>query len=404
MKLWVLTNTPSPYQVELLAAMEAAGSCKLSVRFLRLEHRGQAWNPATPPFEYRGLRGWGPRLWSDAFRFHPSACREVWKTDHDLYVLSGQYTSLTVIACAVLLCWRRKPWALWLERPWPEDYRPDWSPNLSARFRGIGALRRYLLRSFLRRATRVFCIGSAARDAYRALGVSEDRLSVVSYCCDTRRYADPDREATQQLRRRFRLEGKTTFLFSGQLIPRKGVDLLLRAFARTAAERQDVALLILGDGPLRESLEKSVPEEIRDRVHFVGQVPQADLPRYFAAASVFVFPSRYDGWGVVINEACAAGLPVLSTDAVGAALDLVQDGVNGFILARDDEQGFYEKMKFFAGQPDRITAFGTRSRELAQKGSLEHGAALFCAAVEQTLAAMQRPTTKNEEPRTKNLS
>jgi glycosyltransferase involved in cell wall biosynthesis len=385
MKLWILTNTPSPYQVELLAAIEGSGRCQLSVRFLRLEHRSRVWNPVPPPFEYRELPGWGPRLWSDAFRFHPAACREVRTSDHDLYVLSGQYTSLTLIACAIRLGRRRKPWALWLERPWPEEYRPPWSPNLSARYRWVGALRRRLLKALLRRAPRVFCIGSAARDAYRALGVPDERLSVVPYCCDVQRYACPDPDAVERYRRRFHLDGKTAFLFSGQLILRKGVDLLLKVFTRLAAERQDVALVILGDGPLRQPLETSVPGEIRDRVHFAGQVPQAELPGVFAAASVFAFPSRYDGWGVVINEACAAGLPIISSDAVGAALDLVKDGVNGFLVARDDEDGLYEKMKFLAGRPDRIAALGARSKEMARQGSLEHGVELFLEAARSLL-------------------
>ena len=97
-----------------------------------------------------------------------------------------------------------------------------------------------------------------------------------------------------------------------------------------------------------------------------------------APAGVFVLPSRHDGWGVVVNEACAAGLPVISTSAVGSARDLLVDGSNGFVLARDDVAGLAEKMSFFAANPDQIRVFGDRSRERAAAFSVEHGAALFC--------------------------
>ena len=403
MKIWLLTNTPSPYQVELLDAVGASGPYALTVNFLRAVHRGQPWAPKdAPSFAWRELRGRGPRVWSDAFRLHPEAVRDCRSGNFDVFILSGQYTSLTLLACAFALHRRGQPWALWLERPWPEDYRPAWSPNLSARIPLVGALRRLLLKILLRRAHRVLCIGSVAREAYRNLGVPEDRLDVVPYCCRAQRYESPDAGRVAEIRRRFGLTDPVIFLYSGQLIPRKGVDVLIQAFGRLAKEQSNVALLVLGDGPERAALEEQVRQNAANRVLFAGQVAQADLPSYFGAAQVFVFPSRYDGWGVVINEACAAGLPVISTRAVGAAADLVVDGVNGFLLDRDDEDGLYDRMKYFVSQPEQIAAFGARSKLMARKGSLEHGAAVFGEAARRTAETTRYPATRNQEPGTKN--
>lgn len=378
MKIWLLTNTPSPYQVELLSAINADGRCRLSVRFMRDVHRGSPWQPAPgQDFGYRILRGCGPRVWSDAFRIHPAALRECATGTHDLYVISGQYTSLTAVACGLLLSLRRKPWALWLEQPWPEDYRPTWTRSVAARSEVARVLRLAILRMMLRLTRRVFCIGTAAVEAYGRLGTPTAKLGLVPYCCDTDRYARVDPAAAAKRRGELAPRARTVFLFSGQLIERKGVDILLDAFSRLAAETGDVALVLMGDGPARSKLESSVPPPLRDRVRFLGNVPYDDVPLYFRAADVFVFPSRHDGWGVVINEACAAGLPIITTSAVGAARDLVVDGYNGFVLPRDDANGFLEKMRQLGQESEQARLMGERSLQIVQKLSLPRGVELF---------------------------
>ena len=379
MNVWLLTNTPSPYQVELLSAIERDNRCRLDVRFMRQVHRGATWQPGpTPPFAFRVLGGIGPSWWSDAFRLHPRALAECLFGRQDLFVLSGQYTSFTFAACALALTMRRKPWAMWLEQPWPEDYRPAWTRSVSARSGIVRTIRERFLASLLRHTRRVFCIGTAAVEAYRRQGADPAKLACMPYCCDTSRYAQADEAAVRSVRARYALDGKTVFLFSGQLIERKGVDVLLRAFAELTASRSDMALLLLGDGPLRQSLEASVPAFCRHLVHFAGHVEQADLPAHFHAADVFVLPSRHDGWGVVVNEACAAGLPVIVTAAAGASRDLVADGRNGFIVPRDDVAALRGRMLHFLEKPADIRQYGGQSKQIVAALSLENAARTFC--------------------------
>ena len=384
MKVWLLTNTPSPYQVELFTAIQRDGRCDLDVRFMRQTHRGRPWNPEPPPFRFRTLGGIGPSLWADAFRLHLRALMDCLFGKHELFVLSGQYTSLTFVACSWILRLRRKRWAMWLEQPWPENYRPAWTRSVTAKSGLARAVRRRSLTSLLRRAHAVFCIGSSAAEAYKGLGADPAKLFVIPYCCDTSRYAAADAAAVEAVRAKYHLGGKTVFLFSGQLIERKGVDLLIRAFADLARSTHDVALLILGEGPLRARLEASLPPDLKTRVHFAGHVEQEALPPCFHASQVFVFPTRHDGWGVVINEACAAGLPVISTDAAGAARDLVADGQNGFIVPRDDGNQLADRMRFFVSHTDQIPVFGAQAAQRVSSFSVAHGAKLFCDAASAT--------------------
>jgi glycosyltransferase involved in cell wall biosynthesis len=358
--IWLLTNAPSPYQVELLAAIAGSSEVDLAVRYMRGDKAQTVSN-------IRVMRGIGPRAWRDEVRLHPLALWECASGRHDCYVLSGLWTSITFLTCALVLWLRSRPWVLWLERPHPDSLTP----------KPIRWLRDRLRRFLLARSSAVLCIGTAARDAYEEMGVPREKLFVLPYCCDTQRFEVADPECAASVRYRYNLTGKTVLLFSGQMIERKGVDTLIEAFKRVGQLRSDVALLLLGGGPKRAVYEHMVPAELRTRVHFAGHVPQNDLPEHFAAADVFVFPSRHDGWGVVINEACAAALPVITTYQTGAAYDLVEDGKSGFLLDHNDVEGFADRMFRLVDEPGLRQNFGQRSRKLVTPFSADKGAALF---------------------------
>ncbi len=123
-------------------------------------------------------------------------------------------------------------------------------------------------------------------------------------------------------------------LFVGQLIPRKRVDLLIRAFAQISS--QTVGLVIVGDGPEKARLQRLSEElGIADNIIWHGTVPNQRARRLMTEADLLVLPSRYDGWGAVVNEALMAGTPVICTDHCGAA-DLLQESWRGEVVPRND--------------------------------------------------------------------
>nr|MDQ6925722.1 glycosyltransferase [Candidatus Eremiobacteraeota bacterium] len=156
-------------------------------------------------------------------------------------------------------------------------------------------------------------------------------------------------------------------LYCGRLIGRKGVDTLLRAVARvrhaTDRRTEHVRVLLAGDGPDRSALEALASDAgVRDSVHFLGFRQPADLPDVFAAADAFVLPSHAEGWGVVVTEAMAAGLPVLASDSVNAAADLVRDGENGWRFPARADARLAELIHDVAADPCRRASMGARSR------------------------------------------
>ncbi len=141
--------------------------------------------------------------------------------------------------------------------------------------------------------------------------------------------------------RDFRLESgipedRRLILYSGRLERVKRVDLLINAFVDLAAEMPAWDLVLAGSGSLEDDLRSLVPADLESRVHWLGWCDQDRLKVVYHASEILVLPSEYEPWAVVINEAIAAGLIPVASDAVGAAADLIEDGVSGYVFASGD--------------------------------------------------------------------
>ncbi|MBS1504367.1 MAG: glycosyltransferase, partial [Bacteroidetes bacterium] len=115
-----------------------------------------------------------------------------------------------------------------------------------------------------------------------------------------------------------------------RLVPIKNLDNLLRAWKLIETKNPDYKLVIIGDGPEFEHLNHLKTNLKLDRVVFLGAVNNTDIPTYFYNASAFILPSLSESWGLVVNEALAAGLPVLLSNKINARNSLLREGVNGF--------------------------------------------------------------------------
>lgn len=369
----MLTNAPSPYQVELFSAIAASQSVDINVRFLR-----DSQEPGPPrSFSHHICRTWLGLTSGDELRLHGGPIREAIFGQHDLFILSGLYTSVTFLCCAWFLHCRGKRWALWWERPRASDPRRQQSWIWRTIHSVKDSIRNWLLKS----ADLVIGIGTAAVNEYQAMGVRPDHLRMLPYSCDVSRFSQVAPEIRDQERAALGWSQHLVLLFSGQMIPRKGVDVLLRAFEKLSERHADVALRLLGDGEDRSQVESLVPTHLKSRIRFEGHVPQAQLPAKFASADLFVFPSRHDGWAVVINEACGARLPVVATRQTGAAHDLICEGENGFLVDADDVDGLLDRLEWCVDHRDRLPAMGQRSFELVQGVSAQASAIRFTQIV-----------------------
>lgn len=161
---------------------------------------------------------------------------------------------------------------------------------------------------------------------------------------------------------RYLRPGMRNLVYLGRLEERNGPDLAIDAFARIAALRPDVRLLMAGDGPMRQALEERVPEALRDRVEFVGAVYD-QRPELLASASLFLLPARAVGFSIMVLEAFAAGLPVVALPALGT--DRAGEHWSNVVLARDDSADAFAAAVLDTLQSDQSARIA-RGRAIAE--------------------------------------
>lgn len=236
-------------------------------------------------------------------------------------------------------------------------------PETSARAR----IRAGLMRMLFSLATGFMTSGVLNAEYYRHYGADPRRFFVLPWATDNDRFAREcalapgEREA---LRARYGIApGAVVFLFSAKLVERKDPFALLKAYERMQ-HRERAAVVFMGDGVLREPLERYARDHALGGAHFIGFVNQTAIPKHYAMADVFVLPSTYEPRGAVINEAMACGLPVVVTDRCGSIGDIVLAGDNAFVYPAGDAEALAKILDRLTEDEALRARMAGRSREI----------------------------------------
>ncbi|MCA9119931.1 MAG: glycosyltransferase family 4 protein [Planctomycetaceae bacterium] len=223
---------------------------------------------------------------------------------------------------------------------------------------------RFVLRRFLNRMDMVIVPGERGWQLARYFRIPETKIRRGLYGIDFQRLAPSYAERETQ-----NSEWPRKFLFVGRINRTKGVDILLDAYQQY---RRQVAnpweLSLCGKGELEE--QSNGIEGVTSH----GFVQPEDLPRFFSSHGVFVLPSRRDAWPLVVSEACAAGLPVICSNACGSAVELVRPCYNGQIVSNNDAAELAGALRWMHSQYDSLPAMGKRSQEMASPYSAQQWA------------------------------
>lgn len=345
MKVFVLTDIPSPYQVEFFNGIAVRNTVDLSVVYLRHSDPERMWQPARAEYDCWTINGSRAML-SHAEELAAAADFAIFNYYHH--------------PAAERLIARRaktgKPWCFWGERPGLRK------PQFAGAW-----FRKWKLKELRKSHAPIWGIGEFAVEQYRQEFGQRRVYKNLPY------FSNLDRFSRDGASKR----SSRVFLFVGSFIERKGVDLLARAFLRLAREVPNVSLRIAGAGSLAGTIARTL-QPLGERVEFAGFKHWSELPELYASADVLCVPSRYDGWGLVVPEGLAAGLPVIATDRMGAALEFIRTGRNGWLIPAANEDAILDAMRDAAALPDAALAqLAQQARESVSEHTLAHGVERF---------------------------
>lgn len=229
-----------------------------------------------------------------------------------------------------------------------------------------------VLGAMFSKIARFLAIGSLNEKFYKSYGIRGDRIFLAPYTVDNEYFFERARCLEAQRRELRQREGippdLPVLLYCGKLIAKKRPFDLLRAFA-IVGKKIRASLVFVGDGNLRPKLEEFATRNTL-RVHFLGFRNQSELPKCYIMSDVVVLPSDYEPWGLVINEAMCFGLPVVASDKVGAAADLIRDGLNGFVYPVGSIPALAEVLTRVLGNDALRQEMGARSAAAIRKWSI----------------------------------
>ncbi|QFK72925.1 glycosyltransferase family 4 protein [Pradoshia sp. D12] len=319
MRILFLTNVPSPYRVDFFN--ELGKYCDLTVLFERrnASNRNKDWfNEKERNFKSIYLKGYN---YGKDSALNPSVIKWIDKKKFDLFIVGGYSTPTGMLAIQTLRM-KKIPFILNSDGGVIKKDKPL-----------IKAIKRYFIGS----ASWWLSSGQETNNYLKFYGANLNQTYIYPFSSLTKEdiYLKPASiKEKQELRREIGIKNNRVVISVGQFIPRKGFDLLINAWAHVP---KDVQLLLIGGGEEKSNYFNQIKKLDLHNIEILDFIKFDDLKKYYRAADLFVLPTREDIWGLVINEAMACGLPIISTSGCIAATELVKNNECGQIVSIDNE-------------------------------------------------------------------
>jgi glycosyltransferase involved in cell wall biosynthesis len=362
---------PTPYRAPLLDRIAALPDVELTVIYaartvasrqweLVLDHKAVLLRGIDVPGAHRVVR--------HDYPLTPGIFGALSDLRPDVVVVSGWSTFASQAAVAWCRV-RRVPYVLLVESH-------DAGPKAGWR----RTLKTTVIPPIVRHAASVLVVGTLARDSVVGLGANPARVRVFANTIDVSAWAgrtDALAGRRSELRAALGLGEEVAVLCVARLAPEKGLDVLLRAAALA-----QVRPVIVGSGPERARL-----ETLGEGAIFTGELMRDRVAEAYAAADVFALVSAHEPWGVAVNEAAASGLPLVLSDRVGAAADLLRDGENGVLVPFGEIEATADAVRLLAVDPALRRRYGARSRELVSAWGYEPSVENFVTSCYEAIAS-----------------
>jgi glycosyltransferase involved in cell wall biosynthesis len=352
-RLVILTEIMAPYRVPLFNALAKNPEVDLHVIFLaETDPQLRQWqtHKGEMQFSYEVLPSWRKRIGR-----------------YNLLLNRGVKEALAQAAPDVILCGGYNYVASWQVLSWARQHDTPfllWSESNAQDLRSGLAPVEFLKKRFIRWCDGFVVPGKSALEYLRLHKVDEKNIFIAPNAVDNEFFATAAkraRESAAKERRELSLPERY-FLFTGRLVRDKGVFELLAAYASLEESlRKQIALLFVGDGPARQSLEAEAATIAPGTIKFAGFAQREKLAIYYALADMLILPTYTDTWGLVVNEGMACGLPIILSRVAGCASDLLKENWNGLLISPSDVPSLTSAMQDLACHPDLCVEMGINS-------------------------------------------
>jgi glycosyltransferase involved in cell wall biosynthesis len=374
----VVTNIPRPYRRALFGVLrERLARDGYSLRVLytsdpsKHARRGASSAVSGDPAVESYVPSLNFRVSYEKVVTIPTGLRRMLEHDRPSCVVAGGFGP-DALMCAHWCRATNTPYVLW-SGGWPGR---ESKPN---------SLRVFTRKRLTSKANAFIAYGTAAAEHLVVLGAQPERVFCAWNTVDLETIASAARAAAArraELATKYRLAARN-LLFVGSMVERKGVRELVAAAVAAQPRDPDWALHLVGPGPLRPELERTVRRAGREgHFRFHGMRSKEDVAELLGLADGFLLPTKQEPWGLVINEAMACGIPVVASPWAGATRDLIENEVSGYVVEPTDIGALAEIMVRLLSGDDRCRQVGLAGAEAVRaKASLEKSADGFVSAV-----------------------
>ena len=348
-----ISTHPAPYRDSTLALVHQRGLMELTALTLFQEDAGHSyWNLDKQSYPNM-LLGKGFRLLKYSY-FHPRILPSLILKDFDVVVVPG-YRHLTCQLAIAYCIFTHTPLIYSADSAKLETNRKDISP---------------LLRFTLKHSSTLWVPGKASRAYAVQHGVNPNKIYEGCYNLDSvsiLKQIQAERICRNELRSKLDVDDKAfVFLMVANMIKNRNHLFLLNVMAQVVTKQPRASLLLIGLGPERQKIEEICNSQKYSNIRIVDPVPFNDLPKWYAACDAYVH-SGSEPYSTALAYAAKAGLPIVSSRAVGATWDYVVDGESGYIVEPEDEDSWIKKMILLASDRKLAIKMGKNAQNIAMK-------------------------------------
>jgi glycosyltransferase involved in cell wall biosynthesis len=302
-KVALITNIPSPYRVLQFDLLNEELNNNLIIIYLKKTESNRKWNIPNLNHNYIFLK---ESFWSK-FNLYPNIIPALSKATPDTIIATG-FTP-TILITFIYAKVKNKKFIVFTD---------SWIHSVNK----LSLLHKYIRKFIIPKADASICVGQKGRDYLESYGAKPKSIFISPLSINNDYY----QKFYKPLEER-----EYDIIFSGQFIEIKMPFFLIDILKELKLKNGTIKLLIIGSGPLEKKIMSKL-EENNIEYYFPGFIQQENLPKFYSNAKILLFPTRKDPWGLVSNEACAVGTPVITCKNAGAADDLIIHGYNGFVL------------------------------------------------------------------------